>query len=452
MAAITVRLATTAGLLVFAGAAHGQRTEEEKAERSGRDQVRDEARDFKKSVKKKVWRRKPIGEPDGAASLGGAATGRTKLRRAGDADDEKGDDAAPADAPDVYTIQAGDTLWDLCAKFLANPYYWPRVWSYNPEITNPHWIYPGEEIRFRPSTKPRASILLEGREATTGGGGLSTFRTKQRSPMTVDTFVLRNVAILPEKMIQDAGKIANAFTERHILSQADEAYIEFKDLKKVRAGDQFSLVRLDRPIVHPVTKKRVGYFVRIMGDMKILSVEAKVAKAIIGNTYDAVEREHKVVPYLNNRVVVKPVENKVDLKGYVLDTLNQEVLVADQQVIMMDKGSADKVERGNRFTIVRRGDGMLLKQTKKTREKLPFEDIGVVMIIATDEKMSVGIVARSSREIEPGDLAEMRRETVKGLTPVPEKKESDKGKPPSTAPPTVSPPTPAPVTTPAPKP
>ena len=64
---------------------------------------------------------------------------------------------------------------------------------------------------------------------------------------------------------------------------------------------------------------------------------------------------------------------------------------------------------------------MLLKQTKTTREKLPLEDIGVVMIVSADEKMSVGIVVRSTREIEPGDLAEMRRETAKGLTPLPAK-------------------------------
>jgi len=41
-----------------------------------------------------------------------------------------------------HTVVPGDTLWDLCAKYLNNPWYWPRVWSYNPEISNPHWIYP----------------------------------------------------------------------------------------------------------------------------------------------------------------------------------------------------------------------------------------------------------------------------------------------------------------------
>jgi hypothetical protein len=55
--------------------------------------------------------------------------------------------------PDTYSIRPGDTLWDLSGRFLNNPWYWPKIWSYNPEITNPHWIYPGNLLRFYPSAE-----------------------------------------------------------------------------------------------------------------------------------------------------------------------------------------------------------------------------------------------------------------------------------------------------------
>src|SRR4051794_22822885 len=78
-------------------------------------------------------------------------------------DTSAGDDAAPAeDQPqathdvksatpsvptsEVHVVQSGDTLWDLCSKVLNSPWYWPKIWSYNPQITNPHWIYPGNEL------------------------------------------------------------------------------------------------------------------------------------------------------------------------------------------------------------------------------------------------------------------------------------------------------------------
>src|SRR5258708_30774465 len=52
--------------------------------------------------------------------------------------------------PEEYVIQKGDTLWDLSQKFLNNPWYWPKIWSNNPYIENPHWIYPGNKLRIVP--------------------------------------------------------------------------------------------------------------------------------------------------------------------------------------------------------------------------------------------------------------------------------------------------------------
>ncbi len=54
-------------------------------------------------------------------------------------------DAAPSE---VHSVVKGDTLWDLSQRYLGSPWYWPKVWSFNPEIANPHWIYPGNQVRF----------------------------------------------------------------------------------------------------------------------------------------------------------------------------------------------------------------------------------------------------------------------------------------------------------------
>ncbi|HZW88388.1 MAG TPA: LysM peptidoglycan-binding domain-containing protein, partial [Myxococcaceae bacterium] len=77
---------------------------------------------------------------------------------------------APPEGPSqVHTVEKGDTLWDLSSKYLGSPWYWPKVWSYNPQIANPHWIYPGNQVRFYPGnggaqeTPARAEVMsLEG--------------------------------------------------------------------------------------------------------------------------------------------------------------------------------------------------------------------------------------------------------------------------------------------------
>ena len=47
----------------------------------------------------------------------------------------------------IHVVVKGDTLWDICEGLYANPWVWPKVWQMNPHITNPHWIYPGTELR-----------------------------------------------------------------------------------------------------------------------------------------------------------------------------------------------------------------------------------------------------------------------------------------------------------------
>jgi nucleoid-associated protein YgaU len=71
------------------------------------------------------------------------------------------------EVPDTHTVRRGDTLWGLCDFYFQNPYQWPRLWSYNPQIKNPHWIYPGDAVRLKEGGDNAA--MANG--AHPGGGG-----------------------------------------------------------------------------------------------------------------------------------------------------------------------------------------------------------------------------------------------------------------------------------------
>ena len=61
--------------------------------------------------------------------------------------------------PDIHLVRRGDTLWDLCNHYYQNPWAWPKVWSYNPQIANPHWIYPGDQLRLTNPNEPAGLAL-----------------------------------------------------------------------------------------------------------------------------------------------------------------------------------------------------------------------------------------------------------------------------------------------------
>src|ERR1700712_4145404 len=63
--------------------------------------------------------------------------------------------------PDTYTVQRGDTLWGISHRFLRNPWDWPEVWQANPQVNNPHLIYPGQVLNL---------AYLNGRPRITNGG------------------------------------------------------------------------------------------------------------------------------------------------------------------------------------------------------------------------------------------------------------------------------------------
>src|SRR6187551_53751 len=101
------------------------------------------------------------------------------------------DPVTPEAVPDIHLVRRGDTLWDLCNRYYQNPWAWPKVWSYNPQVANPHWIYPGDQLRLTSATGGgQQALSLAPRQTTTIGSGNSL--NGRRSQVVSGTVFLRD--------------------------------------------------------------------------------------------------------------------------------------------------------------------------------------------------------------------------------------------------------------------
>ncbi len=362
------------------------------------------------------------------------------------AEAEAGDEGKAAAPGEMHTVVKGDTLWDLSQHYLGSPWYWPKVWSYNPEIANPHWIYPGNKVRFFPSgeevptqveagTGPTPAQPMEGGEEAPVALGAepgaepapplesmtaSELIPTEAPPVQVAGKIgyvpkgganVMHVGFVTPKELDEAGRIDSAFVESNMLSYPDTVYATFKRKSDARVGDRYRIFKTRTEIVHPVTGNRFGYLTQFLGSVKIISMTDKLVTAQIENTYDEVYRGDLIGPIGEPHRAVTMRPNDRDLKGFIVATMEPDAtMLGENHLVIIDRGSSDGVQVGNTFTTIRQRDGMRANflDPAEFDAKYPVEDVATCMAVDVKDKATTCLVTRSLLDLVIGDRVVMR--------------------------------------------
>lgn len=348
--------------------------------------------------------------------------------------------------PDTYTIRPGDTLWDLSGRFLNNPWYWPKVWSFNPEITNPHWIEPGNVLKFYPSAEEAPARVEPAPTAPTGvvvaaeepaepavepPRELEDFsKADMKAPAPVEeqdevnvagpykigyvapkTIMARRDTFVTPREVEESGSLTGAFEEKSMLSTLDRCYAKFRSAADMVPGETYVVYRTERPIRHPITKELIGYQSKILGTARAVAVDDKAVTVVIGMTNEPIERGDLLGPWTEK--FLRPVAqrpNARDLTGHIVAAqVDIMTMLGEQHVVFVDKGRVDGVEEGNVFRVVRSGDLYGVgRDVIPNDPRFPKEIVGDLMVIDVKETTSTALVTRSLRELAIGDRVEMR--------------------------------------------
>lgn len=320
--------------------------------------------------------------------------------------------------PPTHPVRRGDTLWGICGHYFNNPYQWPRVWSYNPQIQNPHWIYPGDQVKLRQGgTGPEAAAV-----AADPRGNI-TDRRRQVAP---DTIFLRNQGFIEDDS-NNWGEVTGAREDKMFLSDYDELYVRIGGSHDLKIGQELTVYR-------PLKSLPGGRLIEIQGTVKIDQWNAKerIARARVTETLDAIERGARVGPIIRSFEVVAPVRNDKDVEASILTSVQPHNFYGQNQVVFLDKGEEQGLKPGNRLFIIRKGDGFHKTQPTGSAAKriaiedqspgameditrprsdgtLPEEVLAELRVINVKKNTSMAIVTSSRREIEVGDRAFARK-------------------------------------------
>ena len=300
----------------------------------------------------------------------------------------------------LYMIEDGDTLWDLCDIFFGEPWYWPHLWSYNPQLTSPHWIYPGDVIQVR---EPRPL------ERTTLVWSDSRY-SNRKSELEI---LARYVGYLPTRPFKKSGQIKWAREEHDTLGEYDEIYVEFGVDTRVKRGDRFTIYRPEGELEHPHHGDLVGHRIRHLGIARVLDADQHYVKALILESYEEIYRGDLITSIFPHSWVVGPVTNQVEMNATIVDFHQPGTIAGQFQFVYLDVGRNDGVQRGNRLIVRRRGDGLWRDENEDDDHELnafPWERVGEVMVVEAFESTSLGLIAASIGELSVGETLYMPAE------------------------------------------
>lgn len=343
------------------------------------------------------------------------------------------DGAAGMSSSTSHTVVKGDTLWDLSGRFMGSSYEWPRLWSFNPEITNPHWIYPGHMLRLREGAVggmpgEEGGVTTGGAQARLlrrGGSGLGTVR---------GTVLLGEQVYLDEQALREAARIVGSPEDHMMFSPTDEVYLQFKKDKQLQEGKELVVFRhLHRAELKPYAGTHSlhiyaagdgGEVVRVVGALRVSSIDhdKRIARAVVTEALDPIERGFEVADVPRTLVDVPPKVSERKVEARIVSCVEPLGHLGQNQIVFIDAGSKQGVKVGNRFVVLRQGDAW--RQSLFLKEKLsgesrpdahpldddayPWHAVGEARAIYVREESSTALITDSLVELSPGDRAELR--------------------------------------------
>ncbi|MEJ2726003.1 MAG: LysM domain-containing protein [Deltaproteobacteria bacterium] len=306
--------------------------------------------------------------------------------------------------PKTYTVQKGDTLWDICEKVYGDPELWPQLWEMNPFITNPHLLEPGDTITLLPNVPTKKTATAEPPRPAQAEKPISW------AGNGVDVSGLTNVnalGYLATQKVVPWGAIFATDTERIILSAGDMVFVQMDPARKAKAGDLFTIYRSSVQLKHPFNGERIGYALSFLGRAAIRKeVKENLYEAEITESYRAVRLGDAIMPYEPVSPCVQLASAHPQVTTNIVAIKEQLEIIGQFSVVYLPLGYNEGVLRGNLFEILkkRQVESPLYTSPYEFRDKVALPDmvVGHLVVLESRPDTSTGVVIATKENVPNG--------------------------------------------------
>ncbi|MEM7255996.1 MAG: LysM domain-containing protein [Pseudomonadota bacterium] len=296
------------------------------------------------------------------------------------------------DNPGVYTVVKGDTLWDISERFLSRPWLWPEIWQVNPQIENPHLIYPGDRVSLTyVDGQPRLQLI---RAASRTDSPISSYPADGLSSFLVEPKIVSSNAL------KRAPYVVATEDDRLVASIGNHIYAR-GDLSEGR----YSIYRPGKALIDPDTDKVIGHEAIHVSQASLVKSGDPSKLVITSNKRETLVGDRLMTTDPTVNLDFQPRNADIGKAGRVISLFDALARVGQNQVVVINLGEEDGVQAGDMLSVF--GDDRLVRDTMSGKKhdmiKIEGEKSGTVMVFRTFEEASYALVVQSRTTINLHD-------------------------------------------------
>lgn len=299
-----------------------------------------------------------------------------------------------------YTIQEGDTLWDLSRKFYNSQWVWPGLWEMNRQVKNPHLIYPGKKIQVflaEPVRTPpdRSSLSLETVSPIAPAPSVEMYHAS-----------IENLGFIKENAIAPAGQLLTAESQNTLLSLGDVVFLDAPDTKQFIPGSRYHVFSTRKVSLKYDNTCFKGIKHTIKATLTIVETTNTHIKARITRAFMPASPGDLIMPVHETEKEFAVNTTPPPIQARIICSQEDNALLADRSIAFITAGSEQAVTPGNMYTIYKKQTTGAVKPVRKSATALPLLKNGTLMVLHTEKNNSTVKILYSDQEIVAGDIVQ----------------------------------------------